>query len=732
MLVIIGIIVLISSIFLFSYNSDSISIFNDQSSSYKVKNFVESCLKIQTNEAINKIGFQAGWLYNPYSDKMFASRETNKYLIQNNIGYKDLGGVEFPYWYYFDDTSKNFKLGIPDYDSDNEYSIKNQMKRYLIENLDKNCLNKFKEFDSLYNIKYDSKDITKNLNVIFDKDKVTVKLNLPLKITTLNSENSEYVDSFRIDSKNKLWLPYNLAKDIVYGENKDSFLEYRILDMTNAYKDSSRRDLLPPNYEFKVNTFDLNPWNIQNVEKLFKYIISDNIDLIQFSNTNIENSKSKLIIPKGLEDDEIANSFYNYYTSDYISNISSMIQNDPQVYKNLQVDLDYNPLYPTYFSISNSIGDLFLMPDAQFVGGIIPISFTEYTATYKFTMPVMFEIKDLESKNNDFVFRFPIEVNVDHNSALRNNIDYGINLNSIKKLDNKNTLICNPSQFISDYVYLNISDPVINGQRKYLGDKEYNMFETGINDVMISFTCKNIVTCPLPIKTKINGKYISENITTLKFRLPINCNPGTLELYKHGYQKIVLNNLDPKLDVPINLGKVYMSSKKNLKLRIKLLTVGDSMNTAGKTRLEKEEKGFIMFQNLADENDITVIDFNKDNFNTKNISLFPGNYSVMGYIFSEKGKYLSKEEGSASKGPFQGDKHYSVGPINLTSWIVGSFKSENMQIVLGNLLSNDDTLEIGMIYGEYPECIMKGCDNKLTNGAQILKANSSRNYRFTH
>lgn len=672
--VIIAGIIILGSILLFSYNSDSIHLFTSEKSSYKIQKFVKDCMTEETKTAVNEIGLHGGWLKHPPMN--FAKVDENKYLVKDSRGF-DYFGVQIPYWYYYEDSSETFKVNIPEYDSDNKYSIKNQIKSYLDENLERNCIKSFSNFEDVYQIKYEPREI--NTKVIFDGDIIEVNLDLPLEIIEINSNNTEYIDTFTIREDNKLKIPYYLAKDIVNAESKNSFIEFRMLNFISAYQSTSDKSLLPPFYDFKM-TFDKQPWKVKDVEILTKQVISSEIGVIQFLQTN---SKVREI-PSELKSSDFAKNFYENYNKDYFENNSLVKEENPSIYKqfkNYEVKPTYEVFYPTYFSLAPSYGDVVLFPKSEAILGILPFFFTEYVSVYEITTPILFEIKS-ESKNDDFVFNLVIESNIDHNKPLRENYDFKFNPSEFGLNDNKN-LICEPSQFISKPIYLNITDPVNFGNRHKLQDPK-----VGVSDAYVSFNCKNMATCYMG-KTEMNGEFISKNITQLALQLPINCNPGTLEIYKFGHKKIKIENIDPNLENSINLGEHKMYSKKKFELKTKLISPINGRKFSTGNSLDNETSAFLILQNLEDSDIVEVVEINSDNQNNLSIELIPGNYSIQGFVIYNDEVHIPAQEFCYSTGIFSDDECQSIPELNMDSWVRGGLDLERFEISEDKLLQRD-------------------------------------------
>lgn len=674
--IIIGAIIILGSVLFFSYNSDSIHIFSSEKSSYKIKQFVEDCMEEETKTAVNELGLHGGWLYNPYSNMNFAKVDENKFLVKNAKGF-DYFGVQIPYWYYYDDSDETFRINIPEYDTEDTYSLKNQIKTYLDENLEKNCIKSFSSFENIYIVKYEPREI--NTKVIFDEDIIEVSLDLPLEIIEVNANNSEFIDTFTIREENKLKVPYYLAKDIVNAESQNSFVEFRMLNFISAYQSTTDKSLLPPFYDFRM-VFDKQPWKVKDVEALTKQVISSEIGVIQFSETDTNVRE----IPKELESSEFARSFYENYNKDYFENYSLVREENPSIYrqfKEYEVTPTFDVFYPMYFSLSPSYGDVVLFPKSEAILGILPFFFTEYTSVYEITTPILFEIKP-NFENDDFVFNLVIETNIDHNKPLRENYDIEFDPSEFGSNDNKN-LICEPSQFISKPIYLNITDPVDFGNRHKLQDPKI-----GVSDAIVTFTCKSMATCYMG-QTAINGEFISRNITQIALQLPINCNPGTLEIYKFGHKKITIENLDPNLEESINLGELKMYSKKKLELKTKLIDPVNERRSSTGSSLDKDTSAFLILENLEDKDVVEVVEITSENQDNLSVELMPGNYSITGFVIYNGNIYIPSEESCQEGGFFSDDICITLPEISMDSWVRGGIDYQGFEIKDDKLLQSD-------------------------------------------
>jgi len=196
-------------------------------------------------------------------------------------------------------------------------------------------------------------------------------------------------------------------------------------------------------------------------------------------------------------------------------------------------------------------------------------------------------------------------------------------------------------------------------------------------------------------ETSINGEYVQNNITNLMFRLPINCNPGKLEVYKINHKKLIIDNLDPTLNVPIDLGEREMNSEKFFNLNFKLIKLGESIYSTGRA-LNEDESAFVIFQNLEDSDIVKVMEITPENQYNLSIELTTGNYSVEGFAIHDKPIHIPQEVFCYKTGLFSGKECQSIPEMNLDSWVMGALELKRFEISLYDVY-NANTISVSLI-----------------------------------
>jgi hypothetical protein len=381
---------------------------------------------------------------------------------------------------------------------------------------------------------------------------------------------------------------------------------------------------------------------------------------------------------------EFAKAYMNSFNQDYITQYSTLANENPSLYlqfKNYNVKTTYEEFYPLFFNLDPSVGGYYYFPEAEFIFGFMPIAYTRYQSSYELTYPTVFSITNPNSAE-DYVFQFAMEANIRHNQPLAEVNDEDRIQIPTPAEEVGQTLICNPSQFRSKKVYLEIFDPIQNGQRNTIRDPL-----KGVEDAQIVFDCKGIARCPIGV-TEINGNSYIKNGSNMELRLPVDCYPGTLELIKPGHKTLKFENINPNYDVIINLTEQYdetqryMSSKKNIDLDIFLVppytTIGGI--TGVQQSLKSGEYGFVMFEHLEDNTLSEVVEVTPENQHNLKVDLSSGKYKISSFVITENPFTIPEEKMCVEEGfldSITGDcKEVTLEEINLDGWILGSYEYE--------------------------------------------------------
>ena len=673
MFIIIGAILLIGGILFFSLDSSSLEFFEDDKSSSKISTFVSSCLAQTTKEAQRKIAQAGGHYY--HTPSLIVNYDAPKEVFKSAKGFKDLGGVKFLYWYYYDESSKRFTTQIPEYDTSSKYSLRNQIKQYLLEHTEKDCIKNFNVFNDQFEISYDPSQF--EFEVQFRGDEIISSLTVDIQIKEFATESFESLHFFKSEQYNALRVPYFLARDIVAAELNTSFLEVREVQLISAYQSSSRRDLLPPFYDFKTE-YDFRPWNLKETKEVFAQVMNTHLSQITFLSTHAD-SKSKSSYPqtefvKGAESIYKANYLEETTQTKNIKNINF------KEFKEYSVQPKYELFYPLSLTISPSSGNVLLFPEPKaLLTTLVPLFTTSYSASYEAVIPIVFDIS-AKDPTNQLDFQFALETNIKYNKPLSERNEQ---LEQFEGLSTQSdsSLICNPNQFISGNYTLDIVDSINFGLRTSLASSP-----KGVEEAFISFSCRGLSTCYLG-ETKVN---VTSKSSTLNVKLPTHCFPGTLTISKPEHKSIVIENLDPKLGTSVSLGTFELDSTKTLDLDLRLCSLGQICES-GRV-LSDDESGFVIFEHKTNPELTRVVEITAQNQYELKIPLTTGSYLISAFVINNKEQVIPDKEICYKKGLFKKKECQTIPGFTLQSWVVGQYKVEDFKVTAENLIPHSKVL----------------------------------------
>ena len=617
----------VSSYFLFS---DDIDVFIDIEDSGSVNFFVEKCLITTTENALLDIGSKGGWYYSENRDYTSSFNTDKRNREAKGVSYLDVFNID--YWFYFDDEQNTFVKNIPEYDTDSDYSIKTQIRRYIFEKIENTCIRNFYALNDIYSIQKKS-DI--KIDIDLEPEVIHVYFEYPLEILEKATGEVSLVESFYIKVPNTIVVPYNLAKDIVETQSSGFFLDKTVLSILSSYTDSDSREYLPPFYDF-TPSYDAKPWNLKKAKEKTKQLLNINLPILEFKSTYRKNDNYLI------SDSPYAMGVRDMYKKNFLASLENEYYNDYQSY---EVKSIYEVFFPSFVSFTDNPNDIILSPRAESVLGILPIFFTKYMSSWDMTFPVLFEIKD-KSSNRFYEFKFFIETNIRDNLPLKESIVNSVTTNVPSFGNSLGGLICEEDTFIGNYT-IELFDPTLN---------------QGVDEAYLFFDCKGITSCNVGT-TKIDN----DGISKINFNLPRDCNPGKLTIKKLNHQTLEFNEINPREDSVLNWGRREMHSLKEFTLRIDLS--GEDMENA---------EGFLSFENLEDEELSRFVSFNETNINDLKIELVPAEYSIFGLIILNETVIIPEDEicDTSLVGQISGGNCETLEEMTLDQWFLGSYNFE--------------------------------------------------------
>ncbi len=378
---ILGVILLFSAgLFLFISSRDGEgSIIESQRS--PIENFVLTCLREASEDAIVILGNQGGYIEVPddirNNPASFLSFDPKRYSI-------------VPYWYYGGITR------IPSL----EY-----MEREIEEYVRKNtllCLDSFSALDDQYSI-----TTLSNLSITarIADEAVVVEAIYPIEAYDRKNQKSSF-ERFVASSDVKLRKMHALAKEIMQHENENTFLENITIDLM----------ALDPNIPFSGLEFscDRKTWSLSSIKRSIQASLYANFPEIRFRNTDYmpfmhpEKDYGK---KKGLED---AYAFFHFF-----------ILPSKNSYTDLSAGVTYYPEFGLDIAARPASGDVLSAGKTRGPDILRYFCINMYHFTYDLTYPALITVLDKNAfKKRGFAFRFATPVMIDHNAPNRQYVGF--------------------------------------------------------------------------------------------------------------------------------------------------------------------------------------------------------------------------------------------------------------------------------------------------------------------
>ncbi len=397
--VIIGIILVIVSIFLL-YNSE-IEIF--QSHDTKLKNqvsaIVKDCIYDSAKNGANFIGLQGGYISIPKS------------INANPFSYTDFG-IKIPNW----DSSTNSFPTIS--------SMENELESYILANsyscIKSNLLALNESFDITVSDAFSTNAIINDYNIVIESE-------LNIRFNEKNSNEILTISNYVVKLENiHLGNLYNLALEIYNQQAKSNFFEKLVLEQIHSANDYSSDISMPSEGMFFSCAKRI--WTIDNLKKNLASMNNNNFKYLQFEGTL---EKQNILLESALSnlDDykEIKSYYNNMYRISLDNKKKSYTNYDVQVFMpstEINNQSGYFKRYPyRTFDVTPSNGIITeAMTLDMNLGWQIPIPCIQiYHHLYTLDYDLIVKLKDSKD-NSNFVFQFPIRIKIDNNEPKNNNI----------------------------------------------------------------------------------------------------------------------------------------------------------------------------------------------------------------------------------------------------------------------------------------------------------------------
>jgi len=444
-----------------------------------VQQYVMECTDNLAREAIEIIGINGGYIDFP----RHIQTNPDSYLKHSPID-----GLKNPYWWY------DGKSSIPPLDF-----MAKQIEDYTKAGME-DCLDNFTAF----NKEYEVVELEK-FNVIVDigDEDITVRTIYPIEVRDKFNKTLAELQKFPVNIPIRLKRVYKLAKTIMERENKDYFIEKKVIDLMSLDDD----EIPTIGIAFECGRKE---WELSKVETKLKSLMSVNLPMIKIRGTNFREDSRVPYYQLQDTNPYSQSSTYNdsYYFHHYIWDVSDIN------YKNMHASFSYDPKWPIKLHARPSSGGI-LEANSDSAGGILSLfCINIWHFTYDVVFPVKTTITDDRTKENEpYSFTFAFKGQINHNMPLRQSF-------SIESFDTRDTYI--EEEFCAD---------VTNEITIYAKDQ---VTTNEIRNVNITFTCGRF-ECNMGI-TEPNFEEDETGTPRLKRRFPY-CSNGIIRGNKQGYEE---------------------------------------------------------------------------------------------------------------------------------------------------------------------------------------------------
>ena len=351
-----------------------------------VKRYVEECTKQVTEDALARIGMQAGFVT---LDKAA--------IVEDNVLVS--GSVGMPYWFYQDHSGfDRSEMPMLEKSYEGDTSIESQLEHYIGENL-QDCLAGFSVFEA-QGTEVAEMGILEP-DAIFTEESVEIQLDYPLRIYEGQGMRTE--DDYHVSIPVRLKKVYELAKSIRDHEMSELYLERNTRNLISIYSRIDSR-YLPPMYGglHFVPCHERVHWVYSEVQEDLSQVLSANIPYMKIAGTMYDAIK--------IEDDdeerrEIRQGVYDSMVFDAAERPYPDIQVDHVYSRDFPLELDFGSvglLEPHSFEVDMLFSHLCML---------------EYQFAYNVKYPVLVTLTDTASNlgNQDYLFQFPMQAVIKDN-----------------------------------------------------------------------------------------------------------------------------------------------------------------------------------------------------------------------------------------------------------------------------------------------------------------------------
>lgn len=335
-----------------------------------VKTYVEGCTQQVTQEAVDLLGVQGGYIEIPD----YIRYDPTSYVQEAGIGFR------IPLWYYKGETRMPSKQ-----------DMEQDISRY-IENNVLDCIDGFLPFEDQFVIEELS---SPRAETTIADDKVIVLLKYDILLKDEVNDRTFELNEYIAKSTSNLGDVYDLARDILLTENEKGFLENITMDLIAVG-------------DFPLEGMELacgKTWSKQQLKIQLANMLKYNLHYLRFEKTRNQ--------PSGID-------YFDSENTGYVQEASATS------HRNIQVEPIFDTSYGRImygdplgmnFEVYPSQGDKVTGIDMGMP--IIDNCLQIYHHFYNIEYPILFRLTDYSNEDNPYTFNFATPVIVVNNQPSR-------------------------------------------------------------------------------------------------------------------------------------------------------------------------------------------------------------------------------------------------------------------------------------------------------------------------
>lgn len=586
--VIIGIVMLITGIFLFFKND--ISLFENSQSKIKnqVKDVVDNCLETHAYNGAFMLGMQGGFIDIP------------KKLANDPSKYIQYGG-KIANW----DSERN-------YDIPTINSMQKELNNYVHEQAIRCIKNDLNIINSTFDVEYFEDEFRVETKI--NDQNIVVDSNIPIKIKEKNSDTEFLVNDFHVKLDDvKLGDLYNLAVEIYNLEGKNNFLESLVLDQISS---ASAYDNIKTSMPSEGLFISCSPriWTLMQLQDNLVNLNNNNFKYLQFEGT----------YPKTAEFEANLGGKNKAYQDYYKNNYFFKLQNPKSSFKDFNVDIFYPQTQnrSRFGFLANNFREFKVTPSN---GAIVKAMNFKVDSSLKMPLPciqlfhhlytldydLIIRLNDLGKNNNkNFFFQFPLRVKIKNNNP---------------KVKPFNQITTEPKTATNEKYCSNESK----NSRLIVYAFDKNNHQKPISGVNISYKCVNL-ECNMGTTKKrfYNGQEVDTTTAKLDTLFPY-CINGKVIANKKGYHTGVSTNL-------VNTNKVTNEANNSVDITLTPIKKYDVDQTTFYFRSIDGSKspGYIKYSNKENKDTVYLMLENKEN-DFESVTIWPNDgkyYNTINFL----------------------------------------------------------------------------------------------------